>query len=61
MTRRPSLTAAVAGLALVVVGVLLELEAAGRLTLHFAYLGPVLVVVIGAILLASGIESRGRG
>jgi hypothetical protein len=61
MNRPPSLTAIVAGIGVLALGVLLELEATGRLTLHFAYLGPVVVVVLGAVLLASGLESRGGG
>jgi hypothetical protein len=61
VTRPPHLTALVTGLALIVMGVLLELEASGKLTLQFAYLGPVVVAVLGAVLLASGLQSRGRG
>jgi hypothetical protein len=59
--RPPQLTALVAGLGLVALGVLLELQASGTLTLRFAYLGPVVVVVLGATLLASGLKGRDRG
>jgi hypothetical protein len=59
--RPPRLTAIVAGLGLVALGVLLELDAAGTLTLRFAYLGPAVVVVLGATLLASGLQGRNRG
>jgi hypothetical protein len=61
VSRPPRLTTLVTGLALVGLGVLLELEATGRLTLRFAYLGPVVVALLGAVLLASGLQSRGRG
>ena len=61
MRRPPRLTALVTGLTLVALGVLLELQASGRLTLRFAYLGPAVVVVLGATLLASGLQGRGRG
>jgi hypothetical protein len=51
----------VAGLALVALGVLLVLDAQGRIDLGFAYLGPSVLAVLGAILLAGGLASRGRG
>jgi hypothetical protein len=59
--RTPHLSALVTGLALIALGVLLELEAGGRLMLGFAYAGPIVVVALGAILLAGGLEGRGRG
>jgi preprotein translocase subunit SecF len=58
---RPNLTALVAGLVLVVLGVLLVLDADGSIDLGFAYTVPVLVGALGAILLASGLASRARG
>jgi hypothetical protein len=42
-------------------GVLLVLDADGALDLRFAYMAPVLVGGLGAILLASGLAGRGRG
>lgn len=59
--RAPRLTTLVAGLALLAIGVLLELEARGSVSLGFAYMGPLVVATLGAVLLASGLESRRRG
>jgi hypothetical protein len=61
MRRGPSLATLVAGLALVALGVLLVLDAQGRIDLGFAYLGPSLLAALGAILLAGGLAGRGRG
>jgi hypothetical protein len=58
VTRRPSLTALVAGIGLTALGALLELESTGRIALAFAYVGPAVVVLLGAVLLTSGIQSR---
>lgn len=60
MSRSPDLTALVAGLALVVLGGLLVLDARGSVDLGFAYMGPALVGALGAVLLASGLSHRGR-
>ncbi len=60
MRRRPNWVALVAGAALVAVGVLLVLNADGTIDLRFAYTAPVLVAGIGAVLLASGLDARGR-
>ncbi len=61
MTRSPNLTALMTGLALVVLGGLLVLDADGSIDLRFAYMAPVLVGALGLILLASGLASRIRG
>lgn len=61
MTRAPNVTALAAGIALLVLGVLLVLQADGSVDLGFAYMAPVLVGAVGAVLLASGLASRGRG
>ncbi len=61
MTRSPSVTALATGVALIALGVLLVLNADGSIDLRFAYTAPVIVGGLGAILLASGLESRGRG
>jgi hypothetical protein len=61
MTRSPNITALVTGIALVALGVLLVLDADGSIDLGFAYMAPILVGALGAILLAGGLASRGRG
>ena len=61
MMRSPNVAALVAGVALAALGVLLVLDADGSINLRFAYMAPALVAALGAILLASGLASRGRG
>jgi hypothetical protein len=61
MTRPPNLTVLLTGIAVLAQGVLLVLDADGTIDLRFAYMGPVLVGALGAILLASGLASRRRG
>jgi preprotein translocase subunit SecF len=61
MTRSPNFTILLTGLAVLVLGVLLVLDAGGVVDLRFAYMAPVLVGALGAILLASGLAGRGRG
>jgi preprotein translocase subunit SecF len=61
MSRSPNVTALMTGIALVVLGMLLVLDADGSIDLGFAYTVPVLVGALGAILLAGGLASRGRG
>jgi di/tricarboxylate transporter len=58
MRRSPSVTALTTGIALVVLGVLLVLDADGSVDLGFAYAAPILVGALGAILLAGGLASR---
>jgi len=60
MTRRPNIASLVSGLALLVLGILLVLDAQGTLDLGFAYVGPALLGVVGVTLLASGLSSRQR-
>ena len=60
MTRRPNTASLVSGLALLALGILLVLDAQGTLDLGFAYVGPALLGVVGATLLASGLSSRRR-
>jgi uncharacterized membrane protein HdeD (DUF308 family) len=60
MTPRPNLASLVSGLALLALGVLLVLDAQGSVDLGFAYVGPALLGVVGAALLASGLSSRRR-
>jgi drug/metabolite transporter (DMT)-like permease len=60
--RRPlNIAVLVCGIAMLVLGVLLVLNAGGTIDLRFAYTAPVLVAALGAILLASGLASRRRG
>jgi hypothetical protein len=61
MTRPPSVTILLAGIAVLALGVLLVLGADGAIDLRFAYMAPALVGALGAILLASGLTSRRRG
>jgi hypothetical protein len=61
MTRSPNVTVLTTGLATLVLGVVLVLDADGTIDLDFAYVVPVLVGALGAILLAGGLVSRGRG
>lgn len=60
MRGEANITALVGGLVVIVLGILLVLEAAGDLTLRFAYAGPLLVAGLGAVLLASGLRARSR-
>ena len=60
MRSRPNIASLVSGLALLALGVLLVLDAQGTLNLGFAYVGPALLGVVGATLLASGLSSRRR-
>jgi hypothetical protein len=61
MRRSPNVTILLTGLAVFALGVLLVLDADGAVDLRFAYMAPVLVGALGAILLASGLAGRGRG
>ncbi len=59
--RSPNVTVLLTGVAVFALGVLLVLDADGTIDLRFAYMAPVLVGGLGAILLASGLVGRGRG
>lgn len=59
--RSPNITVLLTGVAVFALGVLLVLDADGTIDLRFAYMAPVLVGALGAILLASGLIGRGRG
>jgi hypothetical protein len=52
--RSPDPTSLVAGIAVLALGVLLLLDASGKLELRFGVLAPVACAAMGAILLASG-------
>ncbi|MGO9247266.1 MAG: hypothetical protein ACLQQB_09185 [Solirubrobacteraceae bacterium] len=60
MRRSPNVTILLTGIAVLVLGVLLVLNAGGAIDLRFAYTAPVLVGALGAILLAGGLASRAR-
>lgn len=60
MRRTPNATALTGGVVAIVLGVLLVLDAAGRISLQFAYAGPLLVAGAGAVILASGLSARAR-
>ena len=57
-TAKPEPVSLVAGIALVVLGVVLLLDSAGVLALSFGAMAPIAFAAVGAILLASGL-SRG--
>ncbi len=59
--RPRSVTVLLTGIAVLVLGVLLVLDADGTIDLRFAYTAPVLVGALGAILLAGGLVGRDRG
>jgi hypothetical protein len=59
--RSPNVTVLLTGVAVFALGVLLVLDANGTIDLRFAYMAPVLVGALGAILLVSGLLGRGRG
>ena len=61
MRRPPSIAILACGISVLVLGALLVLGAGGTIDLRFAYTVPVLVAALGAILLAGGLASRGRG
>lgn len=58
--RPPNVTVLTTGLAVFGLGVLLVLDATGAVDLRFAYMAPVLVGALGAILLVSGLTARRR-
>ena len=58
MTRSLDPTSVVAGIAVLVLGVLLLLDAVGTLDLRFGVLAPAGCAATGAILLASGMTRR---
>ena len=60
MRHTASITALTGGFVVIVLGVLLVLAAGGQITLRFAYTAPLIVAGVGAVLLASGLEARGR-
>jgi len=57
-SRRPDGPSLVAGLSILLLGLVLLLDHAGVLDLHFAAFGPIACAVLGAILLASGLAKR---
>jgi hypothetical protein len=61
MRRAPSLTALVAGIVVVALGLAVVLDNAERINLEFAYAGPSILAAVGAVLLVSGLASRRRG
>jgi hypothetical protein len=56
MTRRPDLPSLVAGLGVVLMGAVLLADAEGAIDLSFAALAPLACAVIGAVLLATGLN-----
>ena len=54
--RTPDIPSLVAGLALLVFGAVLALDAGGAIDLRFDWLGPLALGVVGAILLAVGLS-----
>ena len=58
MTDRIDAASVVAGVAVIVLGLLLLLDARGTLELPFTALGPLACVAVGASLLAAGLTRR---
>jgi hypothetical protein len=58
LNRRPDPATLVAGVAVLVLGVVLLLDALGTLALRFAAYGPLALGALGAVLLASGLSRR---
>jgi hypothetical protein len=56
--RRLRVSTLLGGVALVLIGVWLVLDAEGSVHVSFAALGPALAAAAGALLLASGLEDR---
>jgi hypothetical protein len=56
--RRPDLPSLAAGLAVVVIGLLMLLDDAGSIDLSFAVFAPVACAAAGAVLLAAGLGRR---
>jgi hypothetical protein len=56
--RRPDAPSLVAGLGTILLGVVLLLDRAGTLELHFGALAPLACAVVGAVLLAAGLVRR---
>ena len=56
--RRPDVASLVAGLAVLVMGILLLLDDRGTLHMSFAVFAPVACAATGAILLAAGLSRR---
>jgi hypothetical protein len=59
--RSPNVTVLLCGIAVLVLGGLLVLNAGGTIDLRFSYTVPVLVAALGAILLGGGLAGRRRG
>jgi hypothetical protein len=57
--RRPDVPSLVGGIAVLALGLVLLLDAAGALDLSFAALGPIACGAVGAVLLASGLSRPG--
>ena len=58
--RAPNFTAAVAGVLVVALGILLVLDTGGSLHLGFAYAVPAAAAALGIVLIANGLEVRAR-
>ena len=56
---RPDPAGLVAGLGVLVIGVLVLLDGTGTLHLRFSLLGPVVCFAVGGALLAAGLTRRG--
>jgi hypothetical protein len=56
--RRPRYATLAGGLAVLVLGIWILLDASGALDVSFAALAPVLAATAGLVLLASGLEDR---
>jgi len=58
VARRPDRTSLVAGIGVIVFGIVLLLDATGSIDLHFAALAPLACALAGSVLLTSGLTRR---
>lgn len=58
--RRPHLPSLVAGIGLIAIGVALLLDALDAITLHAGAIWPALLALLGAVLLAGGVQEHLR-
>lgn len=58
MTRRPDYATLISGLSVLALGTVLLLDSAGRLSLDFGTLAPIVLTVVGLVLLVGGLAKR---
>jgi hypothetical protein len=58
VTRRPDYATLISGLSVLALGTVLLLDSAGRLSLDFGTLAPIVLTVVGLVLLVGGLAKR---